>query len=244
MQAVASLIRARSEDEFNAALEGAEEELASIFAPAGWGLKLELAPYTEANLGTIWRHEMRPSLRNLLESEGKTQHDYSEWLGHVHFVRVAVYRKALFETYKDNRGWRVLLLSLPAANAAGVGLASHYQGGQDHNKLAEVSNVFYDIAKAGLAEAGVDTALPGRKVRSDDWDRAGLIPEPIREVCGVDISVVGEGEGLWLKDVRGTTAKKVIASWISVQPLPLAEASNGNLEQSLRQLEEIGRKLA
>jgi 5-methylcytosine-specific restriction protein B len=242
MQAVASLIRARSEDEFNAARDAAAEELASIFAPAGWGLKLDLALYTEANLANIWQNELRASVRVLLEDEGKARHDYGEWLGAVHYVRVAAYRKALFETYKDNQGWRVLLLSLPAANAAGVGLASHYQGGQAHNKLAEVSNVLYDVANAGLSDGG-GTSLPGRKVRADDWDRAGLIPEPILDVCGVDISSVGDGDGLWLKDVRTTTVKKVIASWISVEPL-LPAAEDGDLEQALQRLEEIGRQLA
>src|SRR5262249_15127099 len=144
--------------------------------------------------------------------------------------------------YKDNQGWRVLLLSLPAAKAAGVGLASHYQGGQAHNKLAEGSNVLYDVANAGLAEAGEQTVLPGRKVRAEDWDRTGLMAGSILDPCGVDISSVGDGEGLWLKDVRGTTVKKVIASWICVEPLwPTAD---DGLEQALRRVEEIGRKLA
>jgi 5-methylcytosine-specific restriction protein B len=242
MDAVGSLIRARSEEEFNAAREAATEELASVFSPSAWGLRLDLAPYTEANLSNIWQNELRASIRALLEDEGKGPDDYAEWLGSVHYVRVVAYRTSLFETYKDNQGWRVLLLSLPAANAAAVGFASHYQGGQAHNKLAEVSNLLFDVANAELADVG--TALPGRKVQPDDWDRAGIIPDPIRDVCGVDISTFGEGDGLWLKDIRTTTVKKVIASWISVAPLAGDAAESGALEETLQRLDEVGRQLA
>lgn len=217
--ALAPLLYARSEADFEAARPGATSKLETLFPPGDWGLDIYFEPYTEANVGNLWNNEFNASMRAAFADSGKSESDFKAWLQEVHFVGVNVYWKHLFETYKRNVGWRLLLFSVPAAEVATVGLASHYQQAQRHNQLAKVSNLLFDQATDGLAAAGSGQPLPGRKVAPDDWDKDGLMPHPIADVAGVDVSTAHGGRGLFIKEVRSTTVKKIIASLITVTPL-------------------------
>lgn len=238
---LADLLASRSQDEYERLLPAAQAELSAILGSTGWASDIYCATYTDANYDSLWRNELAAQIRSRLESHGKTEDDYRQWLGGMHLVQVAVYWPPLFEDYRRNMGWRILLLGIPAVSALAVGIASHYQQGQNHARLGRVSNLLFDQAERGLAQAGTGSSLPGRKVNGDDWDHDGLLKEPIASLCGVDVSDVHRGRGLFLSDLRTTTAKKIIASFVSVQKVT---DPAGELPGLLRSLCDAGRILA
>lgn len=241
---IAPLLYARTEAEFHAAESDALSKLEGIFPASDWGLDLYFEPYTEANVGNLWSNEFSGQIRTAFSDAGKTESDFKAWLREVHFVGVNVYWKHLFDPYKSSIGWRLLLFSVPAANVATVGLASHYQLAQRHNQLAKVSNLLFDQAVDGLAAAsGGSRPLSGRKVSPDDWDKNGLLPEPITSVAGVSVTDAHEGQGLFIKEVRSTTVKKIIASLITVNVLDPANAES-QLDEVLEGYAELAPMLA
>lgn len=243
MESVAAFLGGRVVPE-TALREAAERELAEVFQPATWGLSVDVKTYTGDNYANLWNNEMPKRVRRALDDAGKTLRDYEEWLQEVHYSQVAIYRESLFDHYQDNIGWRILLLSTPAVDASAMGIASHYQGGMAHNRLAMASNALFDIAAAGLEGQGFESPMPGRKVVSADWDGTGLIMNPVVEVAGVNIAGVTGADGLPIKAVRSTTVKKTLASMITVAPFAPSADEPATLGEMLRQLEEVGRRLA
>jgi 5-methylcytosine-specific restriction enzyme B len=225
---ILDLLRARDTTSTSVSkIAGAKSELAAIFDPAEWFIRVDVNHYTDANKNNIWKNEMRPRLRSLLEESGKSESDYAAWLGAVHFVNIQIDPVAVSPTGQQNEGWRLSIIALPAAGVIAVGIASHYQNAQAHNALGEASNLLFDLARDGLKQDGGE--LPGRKIASQDWDGGGLITPSQEIICGV--STVGKTgiNGLSLKDVRTTTAKKILASFISIQAM-----NSGVSEQDFR----------
>jgi 5-methylcytosine-specific restriction enzyme B len=240
VEALAEALRVRREGSFEELWPAAEAELAGVFASPAWGVDGRATSYSEKNAASLWQNELNGPVRSALEAQGVGAAQYRDWLGEIHYVYVAAYLKGLFGRYQENRGWRVLALSLPAAGVAAVGIASHYQGGQKHNRLGEVSNLLFEHASGALARDGV--TLPGRKITAEDWDGVGLMASPPREIAGVELPA---GQECRLKYVRSTTVKKALSSFISVTSLELA---SGELAQDLavtfEQLEKASRALA
>jgi 5-methylcytosine-specific restriction protein B len=242
MQELVKAISARTRSDFDDAWPNAQSELEAVFDPAVWGIRESAADYSDANYGNIWRNELRASVRRALEENGADQDDFAEWLGGIHYVSVAVYRKVLFEPYQDNRGWRILLLSVPAVDAAAVGLASHYQNAQNHDHLGRVSGLLFDHLSPYAKGAGL--ALPGRKVKREDWTEDSLFPASISEVAGATLPADDGGGRLFMRDVRTTTVKKILASMISVKPIDLTQADGVELSTALTELQALGRAVA
>ncbi|MER8759876.1 AAA family ATPase [Mesorhizobium sp. M0976] len=237
------LLQSRTLTEFESRKASARKQLESIFPNSLWGVDLECSEYTDDNINNLWNNELRKPIRHRLESSGLSKADYETWLGDIHFINIGIYRKSVFPAHKSNIGWRIAVLAIPAAHVVATGIASHYQGGQRHAQLGLASNLLFDAAQDGLAASGTGTTLPGRKVNADDWDRDGLIEKPILDIAGVDLSTVPGVDHLILKDVRTTTAKKIIASYITIEP-HAAGLTEPSLLDSLRQLEKSGSALA
>ena len=211
----------------------AKAELESIFSPEEWGLEFDVNAYTNENIQNLWNNELRRPVRRLLEANAKTTDDFKQWLGEIQFVNLAIYSRKLFDRYRNNAGWRVTVFSLPRADAVVVALSSHYQNAQNHNKLGEASNLLYDV----IAEAALDTlesSFVGRKISAADWDHAGFIDPRITLVAGVDIAPYE----LWLKDIRTTTVKKTLASFITLAVVPATELS-GTASSLVARLQEL-----
>ena len=100
------------------------------------------------------------------------------------------------------------------------------------------SNLLFDFAAQRL---GADSF--GRKVAPTDWDRAGLIAAPITSIAGVQVQPDQDGNGLFLKDVRTTTLKKILASFISIERLGAVGLTDAQLTPVLARLEQAGRRL-
>lgn len=242
MQQLVKAMSARTRSDFDEAWPGAQSELEEIFDPAVWGVRDTAVAYTPANYATIWKWELRKSILHALEDSGVEQAQFAAWLGEIHYVSVAIYRRVLFEPYQDNRGWRISLLSVPAVNAGALGLASHYQNAQNHDHLARVSGLLFDHLSGHAKRENL--ALPGRKVTKEDWTEDSLFPFPISDVAGVPLPSDDGGGRLFMRDVRGTTVKKILASMISVQPIDLTQADGTQLSATLTELQALGRSLA
>jgi 5-methylcytosine-specific restriction protein B len=195
----------------------ARSDLAHQFPDNEWGIDSETSYYSEENIRNIWNNELRRGIKNKLEEEGFNQGNYTSWLGEVHFTTIEVYLKNLFdERYRKNAGWRIVLMAIPRAGAVLIGIASHYQNAQNHNKLGQVSNLLYDIASSALSNNDPQMVMYGRKISRIDWDQNGLLPNPISTIG--DISILPEV--IYLKDIRTTTLKKTLASFVTVRVLP------------------------
>lgn len=237
--AISELLTARTEADANAAWADARPALEAIFAPGDWGTSHSIQTYTGDNINNIWNNELRGSIKTALEAAGVDADSYGQWLREVHFVSVAVYWRGLFgEDYRANAGWRLTLLGIPAAQTVAVGVASHYQNAQNHNQLGRASNLLFDFAAQHL---GVDSF--GRKVAPADWDRTGLLAAPITSIAGVQVQPDQDGNGLFLKDVRTTTLKKILASFISIDRLGAVGLTDAQLTPVLARLEHAGRQL-
>lgn len=223
------LLRSRDRAECESRRDAAVEELTGIFSAAAWGVEVQLNFYTTANIQNLWTNELRRGVRNQLVEAGVGDEEYGEWLGDTHFLSFEIYKKTLFERYRSNAGWRIVVMGLPRAGVCILGIASHYQNAQNHNKLGSVSNLLYDYAADAMRKSGHQ--MYGRKISSQDWDQDGLITQPISRVAGVDI----QPDHLFLKDIRTTTLKKVLASFVSVKALE-SEISESQLRSELHDL--------
>ena len=213
--ALLDLLRSSSKVTCESERENALAELAGLFPDTEWGLDADFNYYTEANIANLWTNELRRGIKHKLEDAGVDETAYGSWLGDVHFLNIGIYRKSLFERYRSNAGWRIVLMALPRADAILIGLASHYQNAQNHNKLGSVSNLLFDIASDALQSDG-QGPMYGRKISSADWDQNGLFSAPLPSIASTSISP----EVLFLKDIRTTTLKKILASFIALKVVP------------------------
>lgn len=192
-------------------------ELEDIFPKDKWELSLLVKPYTKENKANLYKTELRKGIKNALTAAGKNEAEYWAWLGDVHYVNIAAVPKTISEKGKANEGWRFSIMGLPAAGVAAMGIASHYQGGQDHNNLGRASALLHELVRDGLDEAG-SSAL-GRAIDPDDWDRTGLFVRPITNVLKISIPDDVDNGNLAIKNVRSTTVKKILASFISIEAI-------------------------
>lgn len=212
-----TLLTSRSAVETENSRATAISELEAIFPSQEWGIEIDVNKYTDENIQNLWGNELRAALKRALQEQGRTTADFKNWLGDIQFVNVAIYSKKLFGRYRSNAGWRVSLFSLPRADVVILAISSHYQNAQNHNKLGEASNLLFDVIEASKEDASSPEFL-GRPISSADWDRDGLILQPIDTVANTSIAP----SVLFLKDIRTTTVKKTLASFITLSVIPTA----------------------
>lgn len=243
MNNVSQLLLARDSELFEAQRAGASAELAGLFPAAEWEVRLDAQLYASSNYDNIWNNEARRGLIHVLEAANIGTMQYREWLGEMHYTRVIAAPRRLFtDGYKDNQGWRVLALGVPAVGVVVVGLASHYQNAQNHGHLASASNVFFEHISTIAVQR--DVPMRGRKVNPRDWEGTGLFTVPRLTVAHVDVSAVNPAEpGVWLKDVRTTTLKKVLASFMTLESLDQPAVISDTLEPSLMAMRDLANML-
>ncbi|MGN7985210.1 McrB family protein [Burkholderia sp. 22313] len=219
MQNLLQLLRSKNVVESATLKPLALAELQQIFPSPMWGISENADIYTSANFKNLWDNELRKPLQRFLAQQHIDGEAYGRWLGEIHYHSFSIYLTAAFPSgYRDNIGWRISIFSIPGVGASLVGLASHYQQAMNHNALGRASALLLETARLGLEASGNPSLqLPGRTVESTDWDGVSLLTSPVLRVCDVDISSV-DPSGLSIKGARTTTAKKTIASFISVIP--------------------------
>jgi 5-methylcytosine-specific restriction protein B len=215
--------------------------LEMIFQKDRWEIEIEVNIYTNENISNLWSNELPRPLKAGIEAGGGDRDSFKAWLGEVHYVNIRIAAKRIFEHTQSNQGWRISVISIPAAGVIAVGIASHYQGGMNHNALGRASAFLNDVAREDTPDGQV--LIPGRKVAADDWDRSGLFVSPINKVAGVQIPATSNGGNLTLKGVRTTTVKKILASYIAIEPVDPAISEHAFL-QLLRNWEAAGWMLA
>jgi len=199
-------------------------ELKTIFPEDAWNVEIEVSEYTQDNIANLWNNELRKPLKAALEAVGKDQNSFASWLGDTHFVNIRIAPKRIFERSRSNQGWRISIMALPAAGVVGLGIASHYQGGQNHNALGRASAFLRDVAANGMADG---SGLPGRVAVAEDWDGTGLFTAPVRHFDGVPIPAASDNGMLALKSIRTTTVKKILASFISIEAIATSVGETG-----------------
>ncbi|WP_080416446.1 McrB family protein [Burkholderia ubonensis] len=219
MQNLLELLNSKTLAETQKFQQSALAELQDVFSPSMWGINEHHDAYTLANFKNLWTNELRRPIQRFLAEQGVDVEDYGRWLGEIHYHSLSIYLHSSFPGgYRDNVGWRISIFSVPGVGASLIGLASHYQNAMNHNALGRASALLLDTARLGLEASGnQNLELPGRAVENSDWDGGSLLSSPVQQVCGVNISPV-ESPGLGIKGARTTTAKKTIASFISVIP--------------------------
>ncbi|ABN81632.1 AAA domain family protein [Burkholderia pseudomallei] len=219
MQNLLQLLSSKTVAESSVLKPRALAELEEIFPSPMWGVSENDDAYTPANYKNLWDNELRKPIQRFLAQQNVDGEAYGRWLGEIHYHSFSIYLTAAFPSgYRDNVGWRISIFSIPGVSASLVGLASHYQQAMNHNALGKASALLLETARLGLEASGDSSLqLPGRAVDGADWDGWSLLSSPVLQVCGVDISSV-DSSGLSIKGARTTTAKKTIASFISVIP--------------------------
>lgn len=235
-----TLLTARTAAAANGSKAAAKAELESIFPPDEWGLEFDINAYTNDNIQNLWNNELRRPVRRLLEANAKTIEDFKQWLGEIQFVNLAIFSRRLFDRYRNNAGWRITIFSLPRADAIVVALTSHYQNAQNHNKLGAASNLLFDVIAEAVPDA-FQPLFPGRKISASDWDHSGIIHPQVTSIAGVDITP----SELWLKDIRTTTVKKTLASFITLAVVPATDLGGGSssLASRLQELKSLAEHL-
>lgn len=204
--------------------------LETLFPNDKWAVGLSVVEWTGENKKSLWENELQAEQRNWLEEQAGGRTEYALWLGSVHYLSVTVTSRQLFseDAIRDNAGWRLSYLSLPAPRVFIVGLAHHYQQTPSQKKLADASNFLYDLLSTQLkSEDGPDLSSLGRKVVAADWDGTGLTGSNVRI-----------GNGTWpgrlpLKMARNTTTKKILSTFITVSSITL-DTSDSQLEEGAR----------
>jgi hypothetical protein len=195
----------------------------------------ELNPWTPEGKENVWRNELRDVDKVALGGAGGKP-SFINWLGDIHFVAASVASVNFFgqARVRSNAGWRLTLMALPPLRVFVAGLAHHYQGTPAQNRLAEVSNFFYDLLEAQLRETPtpLDPTVFGRKVSRDDWDLAGLTSP------GLVVGQLRWAGAPPLRLARTTTAKKILSTFITIRVLDGA-TSDSALEELLLRYREL-----
>lgn len=195
------------------AREFAEGFLSRVGVGASWGVDTaENLFRDETSLHNLWAAEMRRPMREWWERDGGGEAEYRRSIGTVQYRSVAFYSPALFHgAYQANKGWRILALGLPIFDRVVLAFASHYQGGQNHNKLGAASRFLGELILSALTDGKLANA---RLVTADDWDGPGLL-EGVTAIGSTHLPP--EAPAPHLKDARNTTLKKVIASCMTIE---------------------------
>jgi hypothetical protein len=192
--------------------------LGSVFPDELWLITPSTEEYTAANKSSQWANELHKAETDFLGPGGEAK--LTEWLGTVHYVAVTVTNRNLFSpgSVRDNAGWRLSWLAMPAPRVCAVGLAHHYQGTPAQDKLGRASNFLFDVleAQSKRLEPAIDLGQLGRKIRREDWEEGGLTSE------NVDVAGTPWPGNLPLRFARNTTTKKVLSTFITIRSLPMA----------------------
>lgn len=229
MGTIADDIRSSNENSVTAALARLHAQLESVFVEGNWKVEDHIERWTGENKDSLWKHDVKAKHKAVLEDLGG-ESSWREWLGDVHYASATVTARRLFRdgSVRDNTGWRLTYMALPAPRVFISGLAHHYQGRPAQNLLGNASNFLYDLLESQLGrKQEVDRSVLGRKIQPADWDGEGL--------TDAEITINGKK---WpgrmpLVLARNTTTKKILSTFISVSAVP-----PGTTDESLRAEQE------
>lgn len=214
---VAKFLTARSKTEAEAAWVDALPTVSEGFPPDVWGCTEDVNTYGPGAHANLYNTEIRSDFKTWLSDQGVSLDDYAAAVGPVQYASAQIFLGSLFKRARNNRGWRLRILGFPPLNIIACGLASHYQGTQNHNQMGEASarirsralEVLNGETRAALSEWPSAT--------SEHWEERGLMPEPVGHIGGLDISSFDEGGGAKLRMIRNTTVKKELATFFAIR---------------------------
>lgn len=214
--AVTRLLTARSETEAEAAWVNALPAISQEFPPDVWGCSHDINPYGPGAHSNLYNTEIRSDFKNWLSANSVSLDRYSEAVGAVQYVSVQIYLNSLFVRARNNRGWRLRIIGFPSLDVIACGLASHYQGTQNHNLMGEASARIRSYALEVLNGETRSALGDWPSATSEHWEERGLMPEPVTHIGDLDISSFDEGGGAKLRMIRNTTVKKELATFFAI----------------------------
>lgn len=218
---IAAFLLAGTKEEADDLAPTALQLLAAEFPAGDWGMDHDSNLFGHGALRNLYEREIPSDFRAWLTAQGIDGDQYAAAIRPIQFNFINIWPAKLFPAAaRANRGWRIRFVGFPNLNTIAAGLASHYQGNQSQNEIGRASALIHHAAfhvLKGSPEQQRLEAYPAATV--EHWDGRGLMPQPIHQVGGLDISSF-RPEGAQLKVARNTTVKKDLASFFAVIGLP------------------------
>ena len=240
---ILNLLQSKTLAEFESRKPAAQAQLETIFPAASWGIDFECSEYAADNFNNLWNNELRKPIRHRLKAKGWRRLITQAGSGKSTSSTSVFIAEACFLLIRATSDGALRSWQCPQPTSSSRGSRHTTRAGSGTGSWGWRLNLLFDAARDGLGGTGTGVSLPGRKVQADDWDREGLIKTSVQKVAGVDLATVPGVDHLILKDVRTTTAKKIIASYITIEPHAAGVAEPALLD-SLRVLEKAASALA
>lgn len=219
LEPLTRLLSARSESAAEAAWVDALPTLSERFVPDVWGCNFDVNVYGPGAHKNLMNTEIRSDFKTWLKETNISLDEYTQAVGPVQYVSTQIYLHSLFARALNNKGWRIRILGFPSLDIVACGLASHYQGTQNHNLMGEASARIRSRALEALSGEMRSVLDAWPSATSEHWEERGLIPEPVTRIGNLDISTFDEGHGARLRMVRNTTVKKELSTFFAIKGL-------------------------
>lgn len=242
VNALADLLSSGSEAAAGAAWVAAEPAIYEAFSPEVWTADYTVNPYGPGAHANLYNVETQRPFQAWMKENGVTAEAYAHAVGPIQFISIEIHLNSLLSKARANKGWRIRLMNFPSLSTVAVGLASHYQGTQNHNQMGSASALIRTRALAALTGGRRDHLERLPAATAEDWEERGLMPEPVVKIGSLDISSFDEGLGAKLRFVRNTTVKKELATFFAIEGMSLRDFRQRGAEAVL-QLRDIAAEL-
>lgn len=233
LESVAQCLIARTSVAAEEAWQGTQTELEAIFASDVWGMNHSVNVYGQGAHANLYNVECQKDFRTWLSEQNVSIQDYGRAVGEVQYVAVQIYLKSLLAQARGNKGWRIRVLGFPALRVVALGLASHYQGTQNHNQMGHASARIRAQALEVLPPDLQPTLNEFRAATAEDWEERGLMSSPVLAIGDLDISSY-DNQGAKLRMVRNTTVKKELATYFALKGMTIEDFRENGLEELIK----------
>jgi len=240
---VVELLTVSSEFAAETAWTSAQPALYERFPQDVWTATYDVNLYGTGAHSNLYNNECQQAFKSWLEDHGVDVEAYARAVGPVQYVSIQLHLNTLLERARGNKGWRVRIIHFPALQIVGCGLASHYQGTQNHNQMGEASSRIRVRALEILTGTNKAVLEEFPSATASDWEERGLMEHPVLTIGPLDISSFDDGRGAKLRFIRNTTVKKELATFFALRGMTLRDFSDGRGASTLERLRDVAIEL-
>jgi hypothetical protein len=238
LESVSRLLTARSAEAAEAAWVDALPELSKVFPPETWVVDCTINTYGPGAHRNLYEVESQSDFKAWLSGQGVDEEAYAGAVGAVQYVSVQLHLLSLMPRARSNKGWRIRAIGFPALKVIAIGLASHYQGTQNHNQMGRASGRIRARALEVLSGEARAELQNWPAATAEEWEERGLMQEPVHFIGDLDISGFDSGKGAKLRMIRNTTVKKELATFFAIKGMA-ADSLAGDGSSQLEALQWI-----
>ena len=202
---VSTFLTSRSEEAATATWVDALPAISEGFPPEAWVADHAVNTYGPGAHRNLYDVESQRDFREWLQQEGVSVDDYAAAVGPLQYVSIQLHLLSLMPRARSNRGWRVRIIGFAPLGIVACGLASHYQGTQNHNQMGRASALIRSRALEVLTGESKQALEGWPAATSNEWEERGLMAEPVHKIGDLDLSTFDEGKGAKLRMIRNTT---------------------------------------